>query len=149
MESNGDSDGSILGLFLLIGVASCLFISGVSVGVILYHRKRGKTESSVRQRMPSKSRQSSSCRDIELPTPNTNESIPRMSTMTVTHTHYGEGQEGVIETGLVPPINSEEPPGQTINKSTDNMDKSDPGANLNTNDFVVNSGTDGFESEEY
>ena len=118
MEDQSQSSGESVVTFILVGGgALCLFISGVSVGVILYHRKRKRSDSVVAahakqlpqilnvQSEESKKDFGQSATDIISKT----EEAAGVSDV-ISHAAtscYGE-IEGVNETGIIAPMSTED-----------------------------------------
>ena len=103
-------------IILCIFCALCLFISGISIGVILYHRKRQgssdvvncRSEAVVCEDQNRVRKQSTSVLGLRMMMPgDNNESVRRYSS-----SYNAEGQEGVIATGVGSSENEEGTPVQ-------------------------------------
>ena len=130
---------------LLVGGGLCLFISGVSVGIILYHRKRQQLDSSkiaaelARSPMQNFKEQSVD-HNGSVPAPgmnedarNDNQVVDRAftETLTISQCEEGQGAEGVMETRMDSQMTISEISGQVISTPSGNMDGTVPGAYSN------------------
>ena len=122
LESNEDSNEfSVFILILYIFVALCLFISGISIGVILYHRKRHSSTAVVSKgpnRNPGESKSVAGGSRMSISTPRDGiEMLQRF-----TSNYNAEGQEGIPATGVVSANDDEEIPHQG-NETNDGLNQ--------------------------